>query len=150
MLVCNVSLRPPGRTIAAGIAEAGAAVDDFGTGNIVFATLVDDPASVGDVVDAYNGEIMLEAASADAIADAGTVYAVAIDEAVTAIEVQDVRMPMVFTDAINEAATADSIQDFVLTIRARVLSASRAGIGSVVADDGGGKTQIITDIGVVK
>ena len=47
MLVCNVSLRAPRRAIAAELAEATTAADATATGNIVFATLVDDPASVG-------------------------------------------------------------------------------------------------------
>src|SRR5262245_58714994 len=64
MLVCNVSVRPLRRAIAADLAEATAAADSPGTGNVVFATLVDDPANVQDVVDAYLGQIMLEAASA--------------------------------------------------------------------------------------
>ena len=68
MLVCNVSMRPQRLAIAADVAEIATAADTLGTGNIVFATLVDDPASVNDNVDAYLGEIMLEAASAaDAI-----------------------------------------------------------------------------------
>lgn len=69
MLVCNVSLRPPRRTIAAELAEAVEAADALATGNVVFATLVDDPASVGDIVDAYLGVIMLEAASAGDVID---------------------------------------------------------------------------------
>jgi len=89
MLVCNVAIRPPRTAIAAGIAEAAAALDSPGTGNVIFATLIDDPASVGDLVDAYLGEIMLEAASADTVLDAGLAYAAAIDEAATAIDIQD-------------------------------------------------------------
>ena len=64
MLVCNVSLLQRRAAVAADVAEVAAAVDATATGNIVFATLVDDPASVGDRVDAYLGEIMHEAASA--------------------------------------------------------------------------------------
>lgn len=89
MLVCNVAIRPPRTAIAVEIAEAALAADDPGTGNVVFATLVDDPASVGDLVDAYLGEIMLEAASADAVLDAGLAYIGAIDEAVSATDTQD-------------------------------------------------------------
>jgi hypothetical protein len=91
MLVCNVSLRPRRTAIAAGIAEAAAALDNLGSGSgqVVFATLVDDPASVGETVDAYLGEIMLEAASAADSLDAGRIYAAAIDEAVTADTAQD-------------------------------------------------------------
>jgi hypothetical protein len=64
MLVCNVSLLHRRAAITAELAEAAAAVDTLGTGNIVFATLVDDPASVNETVDAFLGEIMVEAASA--------------------------------------------------------------------------------------
>ena len=48
MLVCNVSLRPPRTAIAASVAEVATALDDLGSGSgqVVFATLVDDPASV--------------------------------------------------------------------------------------------------------
>jgi hypothetical protein len=93
MLVCNVSLRPPRTAIAADIAESTAAVDATATGNVVFATLVDDPASVGDLVDAYLGEIMLEAAAASDIIDVGLAYAAAVDEAVAAADAQDAVIP---------------------------------------------------------
>src|SRR6185436_16592693 len=89
MLVCNVAIRPPRTAITAGITEILAAVDSTATGNIVFATLVDDPASVGDVVDAYLGEIMIEAASADTVLDAGLAYIAAVDEAVSATDTTD-------------------------------------------------------------
>ena len=91
MLVCNVSLRPPRSAIAADVAEITAAVDALTTGNVVFATLVDDPASVGDIVDSYLGEIMLEAASANAAVDGAISYSygVGIDEAMTALDVLD-------------------------------------------------------------
>jgi hypothetical protein len=89
MLVCNVSLRPRHRAIAADIAEAAAALDASTTGTVVFATLVDDPANVRDTVDAYFGEIMLEAASASETADAGFAYDAAIVEVTTGVDVQD-------------------------------------------------------------
>jgi hypothetical protein len=86
MLICNVSLRPLRRVVVSEIAEAATAVDALGTGNIVFATLVDDPASVQETVDAYLGEIMLEAASASDTLTAGSAFIAAIDEAVTAVD----------------------------------------------------------------
>lgn len=86
MLICSVSLRPPRRAIAASLAEATAAADATATGNVVFATLVDDPASVGDLVDAYLGNIMIESATASDIIEVGLAYAAAIVEAVTAAE----------------------------------------------------------------
>src|SRR5262245_2216408 len=89
MLVCNVSLRPPRRSIAAVVGEAASATDATATGNIVFAALVDDPASVRDFVDAYSGEIMLEAASADATATAGSAYGTGLTEDTTATATVD-------------------------------------------------------------
>ena len=70
--------------IAADIAEAALAGDGTTTGNVVFATLLDDPASVRDSVDAFLGSIMKEAAlAADAIS-IGLIYAAATAEAATA------------------------------------------------------------------
>jgi hypothetical protein len=89
MLVCNVSLRAPRRAIAAGVIEAATAVDASATGNIVFATLVDDPANVTDTVNAYLGEIMHEATSAADVVSAGSVATAAIDEGLTATESVD-------------------------------------------------------------
>lgn len=89
MLVCNISLRPARRAIAATVAEAAAASDASTTGQVVFATLVDDPASVNDLVDAYLGEIMLEAASASDSYTSGSDYSAAVDEAVTPADTQD-------------------------------------------------------------
>jgi hypothetical protein len=89
MLVCNISLRPPRRLIAADLAEAAAAVDASTTGNVVFATLVDDPASVRETVDAYTGSIMLEAASAAATVSVGLVYSTVVNAVTTAGAVTD-------------------------------------------------------------
>jgi len=91
MLVCNVSLRPPRRTIAVDLAEAVEAADATASGQVVFATLVDDPASVNEVVDAYVGLIMLEAASADDVVDGEFVglYTGTIAEAASAADALD-------------------------------------------------------------
>jgi len=89
MLVCNVSLRPPRSAISAMIAEATTAADATATGNVVFATLVDDPASVAEIVDAYLGEIMLEAASAADTLNAGMELAVGVNESIVALDFTD-------------------------------------------------------------
>ena len=89
MLINLVSLRGRRAALAVEIAELAEAVDAAATGNIVFATLVDDPASVAETVDAYLGEIMVEAASADTVLDAGLAYAGTIDEAASAADTQD-------------------------------------------------------------
>jgi hypothetical protein len=79
--------------IAADLAEAAAALDAPGTGNVVFATLVDDPASVREIVDAYLGELMFEAAIAGDSCDAGFVFIGAVNEIVTALDVPDAAIP---------------------------------------------------------
>lgn len=106
MLVCNVSQLARRAAIVAGLTEAATAADAPGTGNVVFAALVDDPASVGEIVDAYLGEIMLEAASADTILDANVpaTYAVSINEIVTAADLPDAIKVVV--SAVFDLATA--------------------------------------------
>ena len=89
MLVCNVSQLARRAAIAAGIVETTAALDAPGTGNVVFATLVIDPASVLDRVDAYFGSIMLETANASATVNAGLLNNAAIVETATTISTQD-------------------------------------------------------------
>lgn len=89
MLVCNVSMRPRGRTLSNDIAEAAEASDAAISGSAIFATLVDDPASVGDLVDAYFGEILNEAASASDDASVGLAYGVAVDELMSATDTVD-------------------------------------------------------------
>jgi hypothetical protein len=112
MLVCNISLRAPRAAIAAGIVEAATAVDATATGNVIFATLVDDPANVRDVVDAFLGQIMLEAASAAATVTAGIVYGAVVLEEATANAVTDgTKAPSAITAAVAEAATAAEAVD---------------------------------------
>jgi hypothetical protein len=109
MLVCNVSLLRRRAAIAADLAETAAALDLPGTGNVVFATLVDDPANVRDRVDAYLGQIMLEAASAAATVNAGLAYAATMVEAASAADSISSTVPLAGT--ISETATANSAQD---------------------------------------
>ena len=111
MLVCNVSLRPPRAGIAADIAEAAAALDTLGTGNVVFATLVDDPASVGEMVDAYLGEIMLEAASANDITDGNipATYNLNVAESMTAVDTLDATVGVPVSYATWDAATVTAV-----------------------------------------
>lgn len=106
MLVCNISLKARRAAIAADLEEAALALDASTQGQIVFATLVDDPASVSDTVDAYSGEIMLEAASAADAADSGLSYSAAIDEAAAADSAQDATAgaPAVNNKAIDGTA----------------------------------------------
>src|SRR5262245_66287155 len=84
MLACHVSLRAPRRTITTELLESATAVDATATGNLVLATLVDDPANVIDVLDAYLGEIMVEAASASDTVDSGMAFGVNVVESASA------------------------------------------------------------------
>jgi len=79
MLICNTSAHPLGHLITSDLAEEALALDTPITG-ILFTTLVDDPAFVQEMLDAYLGSIMSEAVSAGDSFDAtavggGTVYA---------------------------------------------------------------------------
>src|SRR5580765_2148601 len=113
MLVCNVSLLRRRAAIAVDVAEAAAALDAPGTGNVVFATLVDDPASVGDHVDAFLGQIMLEAASAASTVNAGLAYAATIVEAASATDLATAGRQTSAT--LAETVAAGSAQDATLT-----------------------------------
>jgi hypothetical protein len=103
MLVCNVSQVSRRAQIAAGIAEAAAALDALSTG-IVLAALVDDPAAVVDHVDAYSGEIMIETAAAADFVTAPSTYAVAVAEVASAADT--IAAGSSYTVAIVEAASA--------------------------------------------
>jgi hypothetical protein len=104
MLGCSVSLLQRRAAIAADLAEAALALDVPGTGNVVFATLVDDPASVGDHIDAFLGQIMLESASATSTVSAGFGYAVTIAEVAAAAS--SVSAGSGYAGSIVEAASA--------------------------------------------
>jgi hypothetical protein len=115
MLVCNVSLRPRRTAIAAAIAEVAAALDASTTGNVIFGTLVDDPASVNDTIDAYLGEIMLEAASASDTATSGLAYDTLVVEATTAADTSDATIPSVPLATMDGAATNVTLSNGNLT-----------------------------------
>lgn len=111
MLICNVSLRPPRLAIAVDIIETATAVAAPAIGQLVLATLVDDPASVRERVDAYLGEIMREAGNAAAAVNAGLTYATAIVEAASAAAVFSGAVPTVLVAAVVEAAAAAALVD---------------------------------------
>src|SRR5215510_5792109 len=113
MLVCHVSQGKRRAAIAADIAEAALALDSLTQGHVVFATLVDDPANVLDHVDAFNGQIMIEAANATSVVTAGLVYSAAIVEAAAATHVSSASVPAV--GSIAEAASATDTPDATKT-----------------------------------
>jgi hypothetical protein len=111
MLVCSVSQLRRRAAIAAGVAEAANALDASTTGSVIFAALVDDPASVADYLDAVLGQLMREAASAAATVNAGLVYAVRVDEAVVATETNTGAVPTAISAAAAETASAADALD---------------------------------------
>jgi hypothetical protein len=149
MLVCSISQRARRAAIAVDVAETATATDSSTLGNVVFATLVDDPTSVGEVVDAYLGQIMLEAASASETYSVGLDFTVGLDEPASAADVIELRGTATLAADVAEAASADAMPDFAAAAAgAAVRPASRAGLGSVVGS-GDGKTRIISNIGAV-
>lgn len=88
MLVCNVSARAR-RTLAVNVVEGGQAADSPAMAPTIVEALVDDPASASETVNTYIGDIMLEAASASDSINAGSNYAVAVDEAAIAADGHD-------------------------------------------------------------
>jgi hypothetical protein len=106
MLVCNISYVPP-KTISVAIAEAVTAASVTTTQNAVFTTLVDDPTSVTEIVDAYLGEIILEAASATDTVSILSVVDTAINEVLTATDTQTATSTII--PAIWDSATVASV-----------------------------------------
>ena len=128
MLVCNVSQARRRAAISADIAELAAAVDDPGTGNVVFATLVDDPASVNEHVDAYLGQIMVESATAASTVNAGLVYAIRVDEVAVTTELYFGSVPTVLSSTMVETTTASALVNASVT--------AGAGFDGILALDG--------------
>ncbi len=89
MLVCSVVLRPQGHVVAAAIVEAAGAFDVLAPGAI-FATLTDDPGDARDILDAFKGQFMVEAANAVATVNAGLAHpAFVLEEISAAVSTQN-------------------------------------------------------------
>jgi hypothetical protein len=122
MLVCSVSQLRRRVAIAAGVTENAAAVDAT-TAGIVFAALVDNPASASDRLDAFLGQLMVEAANATATVNAGLTYAARVDEAAFAAVLLTGAVPTAIAAAVAEAAIATDTLD-----AAKVAGASFDGV----------------------
>jgi predicted anti-sigma-YlaC factor YlaD len=110
MLVCSVSQLRRRVAIAAGVAESAAAVDATNAG-MVFAALVDNPASASERLDAFLGQFLVEAANATATVNAGLTYAVRVDEAAFATVLLTGAVPTAIAAAVAEAASAADALD---------------------------------------
>lgn len=91
MLVCSVVLRPKRGALAATILETATAIDAPSLGAI-FATLTDNPGNALDILDAFSGQRMVEAASANAVTNATLpqlVAAAMLEQVTTTASTQD-------------------------------------------------------------
>ena len=80
MLVCSVVLQSKRSTLAATVVETANANDALSPG-AVFAIIADDPGTASDTVGGFVGKLMVEAASAAAVVDAGSLrYAAIVEE----------------------------------------------------------------------
>lgn len=154
MLVCVVSQRARRLTLIGDVVEIAAADDASNWFFPQLAAITEAVATAADTVSAFVGQYLLEAASAaDTVsATLGTVTNRSLIETVVAADnlSGEVHIPTTLTAAISEAASASAALDWVASdTKVRLLSASRAGTGSMVAGGTGGKTQIIPGIGAV-
>jgi len=127
MLICHVTLRPVGRLLTADIAESGAAADSPGTGNIIFAALVDDPAALTDHVDAFLGQILRETASANDVTTAGLIYSTAVSTSATATDAPNASItPLVTTWSPTDKGANVTLSNGNLTLTSSSQSAGSA------------------------
>jgi hypothetical protein len=109
--------------VLAEVAETAVAADSTGAG-MVFAALIDDPASASDRVDGFFGDIMLEAASAADAVNAGLSYLTRVDEAGFAADTLSIVVPI--TGTVTEAATAADLSSTTLATTAAVTETGTA------------------------
>lgn len=135
MLICNVSLRPPARVLAVTLAEAAAAAD---TASMLVGLLapIDEPVTALETLDAFVGQIMLEAASASDSVQSGLIYAVLLDEPASAADAAGVLTAGGISAEVAEAATADVVVDGAV----QVTPASYDGLATNVALSNGNRT----------
>lgn len=99
----------------ADLVEPAVASDTFGTG-LIFVGLVDDPASVTDHVDAFVGEIMVEAASAASTVTVGVIYNAMVVEEAAAAHTLSTFGTFTYTVAVVESITAVGSPDAFLSV----------------------------------
>jgi hypothetical protein len=109
MLVCSVVLRPQRHTVAADVVEVAEALDNPGLGTI-FVTLSDAPGNARDLLDAFLGQRMVEAANATAVVDALSAHpALLLEEISAAVAAQDASRTAATTWATFEPAMSSNV-----------------------------------------
>jgi CTP:molybdopterin cytidylyltransferase MocA len=125
MLVCSVVLRPKRTALAASITEATSAFDAPSLG-VIFATLTDNPGTASDTVNAFVGQMMVEAASAADVVSTGSIQNAAIVEETIANAVA--QFPFTYASMAAETATAASSQDATVGVIVVVYGAALEGV----------------------
>jgi len=109
MLVCSVVQRPQRHVLAANIIEIAAAIDNPSSGTI-FVTLTDDPGNARDLLDAFLGQKIVEAANATDVVDALSAHPVLLLEDISAaVAVQDATINAVTGWATFEPAMSSNV-----------------------------------------
>ena len=109
MLICSVSLRPQRHTVVADIIEVANALDAPTIG-IIFATLTDAPGNARDLLDAFTGQQLVEAANATDVLDALSAHpAVLLEEISAAVAAQDASLTAATIWATWDPATVSNV-----------------------------------------
>lgn len=136
MLVCSVVMRAERVATAAGIIEAAEA-SDTPTIGIIFATITDAPGNARDILDAFTGSRLVEAASATDSVNVGSIRNAAIIEDTIAGAVA--QFPFTYALMVAEIATAASTQDAALG------TPRSAMVGTVFINSSGTARQVNAD-----
>lgn len=119
MLACFVCVLPQRAALAVTIDEVTVATDEILAGNALN-NLADEPAAANAVADAFLGELMVEAATATATADAGLFYAVLLDEPAHALDAwAGIYADGIDVDVTEAAAAAEAVDAAVPGAAAR-------------------------------
>jgi hypothetical protein len=110
-VIAEESLIPSAVVNSSIVREAAAAADVANAGFVFPTLLVDDPAAVHDTVNAFLGQIIVEAASAAATVNVGLTYAAVIAESTTSSDTANAAVPTVYVMTVAETASADAVAD---------------------------------------
>jgi len=141
MLVCSVSIRPQRHTVTADVVEVAEALDNPGSGTL-FVTLADNPGNARDLLDAFLGQQMVEAANATDTLDALSAHpASLLEEISAAVAVQDASLNAATVWATFDPAMSSSVTlsggNLIATNTGKVPANQGASVASVNARSSG-------------
>jgi len=136
VLVTNVSLHPRrAAPLDVQVIETSAIKEILATQGLILAALVDEPAVADDTIDSYLGDIMLEAASADAVVTVTSTSSVLVDEPVTAEDSIVLGSGGFYAASLSESATADDLAEATGVGAAAMTTTSATLVGPLFAID---------------